>query len=78
MPAVIGAGDGAAVTRRLSAEILDDRRRISNPGFARDVHQRLPVDNADGAPSKHRVAKSRRHARRQIDIDLVPLEEIDQ
>ena len=43
-------------------EILDDRRRISNPGFARDIHQRLPVDDADGAPSEHRVAKSRRHA----------------
>ena len=64
--------------RPLPAEILDDRRRISNPGFARDVHQRLPVDDADGAPSEHRVAKSCRHARRQIDIAPVPFEEIDQ
>jgi hypothetical protein len=38
----------------------------------------LAVDNADGSPGEQRVAESRRHARRQIDLDPVPLEEINQ
>ena len=31
----------------LRLNIFNDRGRISNPGFARDVHQRLVVDDAD-------------------------------
>ncbi len=64
--------------RKLLAEILDDRRRSSNPGFARDVHQRLLIDDTDGASAEHSVVKSRRHVRRDFDFDPAPLEEIDQ
>src|SRR6185437_4529342 len=72
------AGEKLSKNRRSSAEILDNCRRISNPGFTRDVHQRLPVDDADAAENEHGVAKSRGHTRRQFDTNLVPLEEIGQ
>lgn len=63
---------------RSAAEIFHDRRRISNPGFARDIHQRFPIENSDRTPCEQRIAKSRRHSQRQIDLDPVPFKEIDQ
>ena len=67
-------GVSLKLTPGLLAEIFDDRRRISNPGFARDVHQRLLVDDADGAPAEHRVAEARGHSTRGIDSDAMLLE----
>src|ERR1700722_16782981 len=63
---------------QLTSQFLDDRSWISDPGFSRDVHQRLPIDDTDGAPGEHRVTKSCRHARRRTNIDAARLEEIEQ